>query len=154
MIMKKTMLIVWVAVFTVWFVLVVVDLFVDILVKNMVIEGHDAIRARVCLIASPLLLIWASVSIYLRNKLNKPVVLPITKPIIILIWAVFGTLLVFLIVLFIRDGFIHHTLSWEYSNSLVLRFFDIILPLFVLIGYTRRYMSDKQRNESDLNASK
>ena len=152
MIMKKTMLIVWVAVFTVWFVLVVVDLFVDIFVKNVVIEGYDAIRARVYNISFPIVLIWSYVANYRRKPSNESGWPIVTKPLLIRIWAVFGTLLAFLIVLFIRDVFINHTLAWEYSQSLVSRFLDMTLSLIVLVSFTIRYVLCKKWNVSDSDA--
>ncbi|MBQ2440914.1 MAG: hypothetical protein II502_01820, partial [Paludibacteraceae bacterium] len=147
--MKKSTLIIWLSVFTVWFVLVVVDLFVDIFVKNVVIEGYDAIRTKVLGIALPILFIWSYVGSYRRKSWSWPIV---TKPLLIRIWAVFGTLLAFLIVLFIRDVFIDHTLAWEYSRSLVSRFLDMMLPLIILVGFTVRYVLCKKWNVSDSDA--
>ncbi len=147
--MKKAMLIGWVTMFTVWFVLVVVDLFVDIFVKNVVIEGYDAVRHRVLDISLPIVLIWTFAGSYRRKSLSWPIV---TKPLLIRIWAVFGTLLAFLIVLFIRDVFINHTLAWEYSQSLVSRFLDMTLSLIVLVSFSIRYVLCKKWNVSDSDA--
>ena len=149
MIMKKSTLIIWLSVFTVWFVLVVVDLFVDIFVKNVVIEGYDAVRHRVLDISLPIVLIWTFAGSYRRKSLSWPIV---TKPLLIRIWAVFGTLLAFLIVLFIRDVFINHTLDLEFSRSLVSRFLDMVLPLIILVDFTIRYVLCKKWNVSDSNA--
>ena len=142
------MLIVLVEVCTVWFVCAVVKIYVDIFVKNVVIEGYDAIRTKVLGIALPILFIWSYVGSYRRKSWSWPIV---TKPLLIRIWAVFGTLLVFLIVLFIRDVFIDHTLAWEYSRSLVSRFLDMTLSLIVLVSFTIRYVLCKKWNVSDSN---
>ena len=153
MIMKKSTLIVFIAVFTVWFVYAVVNLCVDIFVKNVVIEGYYAVRDRVLGIALPILFIWSCVGNYRRKPFFSSGDWPIvTKPLLIRIWAVFGTLLVFLIVLLIRDVFINHTLAWEYSRSLVSRFLDMVLPLIILVGFTVRYVLCKKWNVSDSDA--
>ena len=72
MIMKKSTLIIWLSVFTVWFVYAVVNLCVDIFVKNVVIEGYDAVHERVLGISLPLLFIWS----YVANYRRKPFFLP------------------------------------------------------------------------------
>ena len=76
--------------FTVWFVLVVVDLFVDIFVKNVVIEGYDAVHERVLGISLPILFIWS----YVANYRRKPFFfffcwLIVAKSLLFCIWVFF-----------------------------------------------------------------